>query len=323
MIPIIQIVFGLIVLLGSADFLVRGAISIAQRFGVSTLMIGLTVVAFGTSTPEFVTTLAAAMRGMPGMAVGNIVGSNMANSLLIIGVAALACPFECSTRAVTRDGMVMLGATLLFVAIALFGGIERWHGAVLLATLFIYLGFSYRAESRRPEIENPLVQEVTEIKGVPSRTGVAVATVLAAMAGLVVGSRLLVAGGTEIAVIFHVSQEVIGLTMIAVGTSLPELATVVMASLRRHGDVAMGNIVGSNIFNLLAIGGGVSILEPLPVPAQILNFDLWAMLGVTCLMVLMLAKSRRVYRMQGAVLTGVYLFYVGAQYSPLRQVFDF
>ena len=321
LVPFIEATLGLIVLLVSADFLVRGAIAVAQRFGVSALMIGLTVVAFGTSAPEFVTSLAAAMRGLPGMAAGNIVGSNIANSLLIVGAAAVIRPIMCSARAVSRDAMVMVAATLLFIGLALVGGILRWHGAILLVALFTYLGWSYRAEIRLRPDANPMEQEVKNIQGVPTKLWMALATLLAAMLGLVVGSRLLVDGGVAIATIFEVPDAVIGLTLIAFGTSLPELATVIIAALRRHGDVAIGNIVGSNIFNLLAIGGGVSVLEGMRIPTQIVRFDLWALLAATGLLVLMLARSHRIARIKGGIFMVAYIAYIGAQYGPLRHVF--
>ena len=249
-------------------------------------------------------------------------GAAFDQARIVIGAACLVRPFVCSARVVTRDGMVMVAATVLFIAMALMGGIERWQGVILLATLFIYLGTSYRSESRHPKLDNPMAQEVEEIKGIPTHVGLAFSTVFLATIGLALGSRLLVSGGIDIATMFGVPPEVIGLTLIALGTSLPELATVIIAALRRHGDVAMGNVVGSNIFNLLAIGGGVALVEPIRVPAQILRFDLWVMLAVAGMMMLMLAGSRTTRRWQGALLTVVYLVYIGAQYGPLRYVFD-
>ncbi len=300
----------------------RGAVSIAQRMGVSTLMIGLTVVAFGTSAPEFVTALTAAARGLPGMAIGNIVGSNIANILLIVGVAALVCPFECSPQAISRDGMMMLVASCLFVLFAVLGGITAVQGFVLVAALFIYLGNSYLRETRQISAKRSIAEEVGEIENVPHSGVTAAIIVIASMAGLALGSRLLVSGGIEIAGMLGVPDAVIGLTLIAIGTSLPELATVVMASIRRHGDVAMGNVVGSNIFNLLAIGGGVALIQPMTVSAQILRFDIWVMLGVSVFLVAALFKTSKVGRIRGAMMFLAYLLYVSAQFGPLRHMFD-
>ena len=314
----IQAGIGLALLLFCADFLVRGAVGLARQFGISTLMIGLTVVACGTSAPEFVTALAAALRGNEGMAVGNVVGSNIANMMLILGIAAAIRPIVCSTRVIQRDAVILLAATLVFVAIALFAVIDRWQGVILVACLLVYLYSSYRLELREPAADAVHVREAEEVTGVPSRAWKSGALVVAGLVGIVIGAELLVRGGIGIAELAGVSDAVIGLTLIAVGTSLPELATVVVASLRGHGDVALGNVLGSNIFNLLAIAGGVAIVEPLSIPGEILQFDLWVMAAITALLWPLMITGRRLSRGEGWLLAGLYVVYIALQFVGVR-----
>ncbi len=321
LIDFIQAGVGLILLVSCADYLVRGAVNLAHRLGLSTLIIGLTVVALGTSAPEFVAALTAALNDVPEMAVGNVVGSNIANLLLVLGVAALIKPIVCSPRAIKRDGWAMVFATVAFVVLGLANGIVQWHGALLLVIFAAYLLGSFRAERAMAGNAAVHVQEAQEVVKSPMRLHVAIAMVVVSLIGIIIGAQLLVTGGVGIARAFGVSEAVIGLTLIAVGTSLPELATVAMASIRGHGDVAVGNILGSNIFNLLAIGGGIAIIHPLPIPAQILHFDFWVLLAASLSMIVVTVFFARIPRVPAALMLTVYAAYIAVQFGPVRSIF--
>ncbi len=308
---------GLALLLFSADFMVRGAVGVARRIGLSPLVIGLTVVAIGTSAPELVTTLTATLEGAPDLALGNVIGSNLANMLLILGVAALMQPVVCAPSVIARDGSMVLAATALFVAFAMTGMFELWHGFVLLGSLAVYLGWTYRAE--RTSSEDSLhAREVEDVNGVPERGWISAIFLIGGLVGTVLGAKLLVDGGVAVAESLGVSKTVIGLTLVAIGTSLPELAIVVVASMRGHSDVALGNVLGSNIFNLLGITGIVSIVTPLAVPASLLEFDIWLLLGVTLLLLPMMLTGGRLSRREGALLLVLYGAFLALQFESLR-----
>jgi cation:H+ antiporter len=293
-------------LLAFADFLVRGAVGLARIVGLSPLIIGLTVVAFGTSAPEFVTAFTATLDGAPAMATGTIVGSNIANILLILGIAAVTRPIACSRRIVGRDGMVVLLVAVVFAAIAMFGDFSRSTGLALLAGLIAYVAITYGYERRVCASASLHALETEEISRTPGRPWVALAMLAAGIAGIVVGADLLVDGAVDIARTLGVSDALIGLTLIAVGTSLPELATALMASWRNHGDVALGNVLGSNIFNVLAIAGGVSVVSPIVVPAEIVRFDIWVMLASSALLLPLMISDRRISRREGGALLFLY-----------------
>jgi cation:H+ antiporter len=298
-------------LLAFADFLVRGSVGLARLIGLSPLIIGLTVVAFGTSAPEFVTSLAASLGGTPAMATGNIVGSNVANILLILGVAAAMRPIACTREIIGRDGVAVLVSGAIFAAIAVMGDFTRLGGALLLACLAGYIGLTYRFERAARRSASLHTLEAEEIAGTPERPWVAVAMVLAGLIGIVVGAELLVRGAADIARLLGLSDAVIGLTLIAIGTSLPELATVIMASWRNHGDVALGNVLGSNIFNVLAIAGGVTVISPIAVPPEIAHVDIWVMLGASLLLMPLMISDRRISRREGGLLLALYACYLG------------
>ena len=305
----------------AADYLVRGAVALARLNGVSPLIIGLTVVAIGTSAPEFVTALAAARSGATDMAVGNVVGSNIVNMLLILGIAAAIRPIAVSVKVVARDAMMVLGATALFVAIGFTGGYNHWQGALLLFCLIGYLYLTYKAEKSQQNQDALHAREAEEVAGVPKRPGVAVAFLILGLLGIVIGAKLLVHGGLGIAAAFDVSRTIVGLTLIAIGTSLPELAIVIVASWRGHSDIALGNVLGSNIFNLLGVTGAVAMIEPLEMPIEIMSFDIWVLLGVTILLLPLMITENRISRIEGRVLVGLYFAYLAAQLEPVRQLF--
>lgn len=304
----LELAAGLVLLLVGGEALVRGAVAVATRLGVSPLVIGLTLVGFGTSTPELITSIEAARTGAPGIAVGNVVGSNIANILLILGVSAALLPVAVQRRSFRRDGAVLILVTLLLVGLALFGEIGRLAGGILVLGLLAYTAWSFLAERDR-------VAEGVEL---PTGMGLPLGLVwaLGGIAGVIIGASLLVGASVELARLAGISETVIGLTLVAVGTSLPELATSIMAAIRRQGDVAFGNIVGSNLFNILGILGITGLVIPVPVPPEVLSFDLWVMLGVTLLMVLFAVTGWRITRGEGAVFLALYVLYTAVQFAP-------
>lgn len=308
-------------MLFAADYLVRGAVAIARLIGVSPLIIGLSVVAVGTSAPEFVTALSAALSGASDMAIGNVVGSNIVNMLLILGIAAMIRPINVSVKVIARDAMMVVGATALFVAIGLTGGFNQWQGALLVCCLIGYLYLTYKAERAESNKEALHAREAEDVGGVPQRTWVAIAFLAGGLAGIVIGAKLLVSGGLGIAEAFEVSRTIVGLTLIAVGTSLPELAIVIVASWRGHSDIALGNVLGSNIFNLLGVTGGVAMITPLAMPIEVMNFDIWVLLGMTILLLPLMITENRISRAEGRLLAGLYIVYLAAQLGPVRQLF--
>ncbi|WP_299842077.1 calcium/sodium antiporter [uncultured Jannaschia sp.] len=310
----IELFSGLALLVAGGEALVRGASSLAARLGVSPLLIGLTVVGFGTSTPELVTSLQAAFAGSPGIAVGNVIGSNIANALLILGIAAILMPFAVERRAFLRDGTALLAATLAAVAIGLWGELSRPAGAVLLAGLVLYLAMAYRSErivdtgTMADEGATPALPAAPQTPA--TRLPLALMWAVGGIALTVLGARLLVNASIDLAGLWGVPDAVIGLTIVAVGTSLPELVTSVVAALRRQGAIAFGNVVGSNLYNILGILGITALVKPIPVPPQIAVLDIWVMLGATVALVAVAVTGWRVSRGEGMALLAAYAAYV-------------
>lgn len=310
----LQVLGGFMLLLGGAEFLVRGAVQVAARAGLSAMLIGMTVVAFGTSAPEFVVSLSAALDGAPGIALGNVIGSNIANIWLILGATAVFAPVVVDVRAVIRDGLMLVGSSLLFTWLCLLGTIESVAGALLLFLLFAYFLRSYLRERANGSASAHLHErEAEEFQDVKMNAWLAWLSLLGGLAAVAYGAEVLVDGGTQIARSAGVPEEVIGLTLIAFGTSLPELAASVMAAWRGHTDVAIGNVVGSNLFNLLGVAGGVAAITTLPVPDQIRDFDLWVMMAATVMMLAFLLQGSRLGRREGALFVGIYAAYVAVQ----------
>lgn len=304
---------GLVLLVVGGELLVRGAVELARKFRISPLLIGLTLVGFGTSTPELVTSLQAAFSGSPGIAVGNVVGSNLANILLILGVAALIFPITIARETFKRDGAVLAAATLMCVAAVLVGRLTPWIGALFVAALAGYIYFAFWQERRSNAAAH--VAAGSPVSDAPKPTPVQILLDLALVVGglllTILGARLLVASAIEVATQFHVSQTLIGLTVVAVGTSLPELVTSVMAALRKHGDIAFGNIVGSNIYNVFGILGVTAMVKPIDVPAEIANFDVWVMLAATVLLFIVALSRWKITRLEGGTMLASYVAYVG------------
>ena len=310
---------GLVLLILGGDFLVRGAVQVAERLGVSPLVIGLTLVGFGTSMPELVTSVRAALSGAPGIAYGNIVGSNIANILLIVGASALVTPVVVARAALRRDAAVMLVVAAVFAALALAVPFGPLVGGGFVLALVAYIWLTIQQERRGAptgalhdkEVALGAVDPALEPGAKRPAIWTALALALGGLVAILLGGGLLVDGAVTLARTFGISETVIGLTIVAIGTSMPELVTSLMAALRRQGDVAFGNIVGSNIYNILGIGGATALIAPGAVPVEIARFDALVMLGVTLLLVLVAATGLKVDRREGGVLLagyGIYLF---------------
>lgn len=303
---------GLALLTLGGETLVRGAVNAARGLGVSPLLVGLTVVGFGTSTPELVTSLTAAFKGSPGIAVGNVVGSNIANILLILGVTALILPLTVARDAYRRDGLMLAVTTLAALAAVLAGFLGRWLGAAFLLALVAYIVWAYLNErnSADPEAERQ-VHLAEDAGGGTMSVPVALLLTVVGIALTVFGARLLVSAAIAIAQGIGISDTIIGLTVVAVGTSLPELVACAIAAWRRHADVALGNVVGSNIYNVFGILGTTAVVHPIPVPPEIARLDIWVLVAVTALLLLFLRTGLTLKRWEGAVFLALYLGYVG------------
>ncbi len=311
MMTYVLLVVGLALLAIGGEVLVRGATQAARMLGVSPLLIGLTLVGFGTSTPELVTSLTAAFEGSPGIAIGNVVGSNSANILFILGLTALIMPLSVDKAAFKRDGLMLVVSALACLGGILLGFMDRWLGIVFLLGLIGYIVWAYMGERRSNDAECKMQEHKAEdAGGVPGGLFGALAFAVGGIAITIVGARFLVDSAIDIAKGLGVSDTIIGLTVVAVGTSLPELITSVVAALRKHSDVALGNIIGSNIYNVLGILGVTALIKPISVPPQIAQLDIWVMLGATALLLVFLRSGWKLVRWEGVVFMGLYAAYV-------------
>ncbi len=305
---------GLVLLFIGGEALVRGAVSIAARFGMPPLIIGLTIVGFGTSMPELLVSLKAAFDGAPDIAVGNVVGSNTANILLILGVAAVIYPIPTAIPGIRRDLVMVTLVAAFTLVLGYLGHVSRLMGAAMFVTLCAYL--FYAAVYGKKEEE----KEDDEHAPVPMPLWMQLAYIAGGLAGLVIGADLLVRGATSIARGYGISEAVIGLTIVAVGTSLPELATSAVAAFRRHSEIAIGNVLGSNIFNIIGILGATAVFHPVAIAPSIASFDIPLMLGVTVLLALMLLGLKSINRLAGAAFLLLYMGYCGYLFTQMPGV---
>ena len=310
--PWIFVALGLLTLLLAGDFLVKGAINLAFRLGISALVVSLTVVAFGTSAPELLIVLSAMADDAPGLALGNIIGSNTANILLVLGLPAMVAGLFTTNLDTKKSFVLMVFASVIFIVLAFIGPFIWWHGALLLVALAaIFLDQAMQAQRgrRATEAAAGAAENVESIN--LSMAGWKISLyLLLGLAGLPVGAKVLVVNAEIIAQDFGMSETAIGLTLIAVGTSLPELATTTIAAIRRQADVALGNVIGSNMINLLAIIGIASLVGPIPVAEEFLTFDLWVMLVASFLLIPFVFFRQNITRIWGLVLTLLYMAYL-------------
>jgi len=302
---ILLVLGGFILLGGGGEGLVSGAVSLADRLKVPPLIIGLTVIAFGTSAPELTVSIQAAFQGQPDIAVGNIIGSNISNMLLVLGISALIQPIIVEGKELSRDGIFMFLVTLGFCFIAFYGDITRLVALGMVWVIGFYSVYLYRLGS-----DVDATQEVSE--NLLAGASVFVCFVILALGTIAVvwGSDLLVKGAVILATEFGVSEGVIGLTVVAIGTSLPELAISILAALRGHAALAVGNIVGSNIYNILLILGVTGLVHPIAIAPDFLLIDIWMLLGVSGLTVFLLSCQQGISRVFGGLFLATYIIYI-------------
>jgi cation:H+ antiporter len=314
---VVLLVLGLVLLVGGAELLVKGASGLATSAGISPLVVGLTVVAFGTSAPELAVSISAGLSGQGDIALGNVVGSNIANVLLILGVSALVAPLVVSRQLVRLDVPLMIGVSVLLLLLSMDGAVSRLDGVLLVVGIVTYttamIRLGRRDASATAARAHALATERGEVVVPQAGPGLAVqvALLLAGLALLVLGSRWLVNGAVAIATLMGVSQLVIGLTVVAVGTSLPEIATSILATLRGARDLAVGNVVGSNLYNILAILGISAAISPggIPVAPAALGFDIPVMIAVAVACLPVAFNGYMIARWEGALFLGYYLAY--------------
>lgn len=311
-------IFGFGLLIIGAELLVRGASNLALVMGITPLVIGLTVVAFGTSAPEIAINLQAALGEQSDLAIGNVVGSNILNILLILGIAALIAPIKVSQRLIRLDVPIMIGASCLLLIFALDGGLSTWEGLIFIILMISYTSFSIIKGRPRPvQLPSEEVTEEQEIipTALPSNKTYAIPLqiifIIVGLGLLVQGSRWLVFGGVAIAEYFGISQLIIGLTILAIGTSLPEIATVVVASLRGKQELIVGNVVGSNLFNILLVLGLSSLIAPqvIEVSPAALAFDIPIMVAVAVVCLPIFFTDNLIERWEGGLFVAYYLVY--------------
>jgi len=320
---------GFCLLLAGGEGTVRGSVLLAKTFSISPMIIGLIVVGLGTSLPELLVGINAALIGAPGLVVGNVLGSNVANLLLILGAAILLTPFSLKPSLIRFDAVAMMVATLLFFFLAITGQLVPWKGLVLLVFMMAYLALTLRRNIRiknsGPDKHVEFTAETNlfskKFTGLTLRRWISNNPVISSTTFIVMGiilmvsgAELLVGGATELAEKFGVPDEVIGLTVIAIGTSLPELAAAIVAAYRKHPDLCVGNVVGSNIFNVCGIAGITTLVTALPISETIINFDLLVFLGATACIFFFLVTGLRFPRLLGVTLIGLYVAYIITQY---------
>lgn len=309
LIDISLIVIGLILLIAGGEFLVKGAVGISVKAKLSKLVIGMTVVSFGTSTPELLVSLQSASEGLPEIAIGNVIGSNIANLALVLGVTVLIFPMPVARNTIKYDWPMMMLASLLFFVFAYDLQIQRWEGLTLFLLLVIFIIFIIM-KSRKSQ-----VVEVDEIPGIEDLTQKIsvwknILYLLIGLLGLYFGSNWLISGAKSLALEVGLSNHVIGITIVAFGTSVPELATSVVAAYKKETDISVGNLIGSNIFNIMAVLGLTAIVKPIGVEENVLSWDILWMIGFALLLLPMMVFNRKVGRFSGFILLGLYIFYI-------------
>jgi cation:H+ antiporter len=304
--------FGIILLIRGGDWTIDAAIYIARKAGVSPLVVGFTIVAFGTSLPELLVSINANLSGSPGIAIGNVLGSNIANILLVIGATATVCTIHVVPRQIARDLILMLAATILFAALLIYGDITRMSGFAMIAVLLAYVLWQYikaqQGQIPMEEIDNP------EFKNL----GKAVLFLIVGLGAIALGAEFLVRGAKTGALIIGVPEAVIGLSIIAIGTSLPELTTCLIAAARKQPDLILGNIIGSNVFNILMIIGVTSSIKPIAVSSiapQLVDIDIWLTMGVSVAFTAILLIYQKIPRFLGVAFLVAYFAYIIAIYA--------
>jgi len=307
---IIYLGAGLILLFLGGESLLRGSVAIAEKLNLSTLFVSMVLVGFGTSAPELMVSVAAATKGAPNIALGNVIGSNIANILLILGLSAAFMPIICRRHEMMRDMLAVLISSIVLTGLALNGSISQITGLLMLISLISYISYAYITQ-RSNTVKDTIHRERLEADtGVSSLSfHVAAALCIVGFLSLASGAHFLVEGAASIAARFGISKAVIGLTIVAVGTSLPELATAVVSAIRRHADVVIGNVIGSNLFNILGVLGATAAVSPIPFSGRLAEVDIWIMLIVAVGLAPMIWAGRRIGRIDGIIFVSLYGMY--------------
>lgn len=302
----LEIIIGFVILLASGHFLVKGGVCLAKRFKISTLVVGLTIVSLGTSAPELFVSLSAALKNHPDIALGNVVGSNISNIGLVLGLSALILPIPVRSRSVKFDWPVMMFSGVLLFLFGLDGYLNRFEGIILTTLLSAFIVFLVM-RSRQANMKSRTVREIYKL----SLPG-AIAIVLVSSVGLMFGANFLVEGATEMAMSFNVSERAISISMIAVGTSLPELVTSLIAAMKNETDISIGNIIGSNVYNTFGILGITGIVEPLSISKEIMSYDIiWMFAFYVLLFIFILPlKGGIIHRYKGFLFLILYLIFI-------------
>ncbi len=299
---------GLIVLILGGDFLIKGSSSFALKMNLSPLVVGLTIVAFGTSTPELLISIKAALTSSPDLAMGNVIGSNICNLALVLGLTAIISPIYVKRNTIWIDWPMTMGSSLLLYILVREGFINSYEGLIFIGILVLYLFFVIRKSRKDQSVAKELQQEFNLPKS--SSTYLKDFTYIAlGSIGLFLGAELFVGGAQDLARNMGIEERIIGITVVALGTSLPELVTSTVASFKKETDLALGNLMGSNIFNILSILGITSIIKEIKVNDVILNTDIIWMLGITLIILPMMLSKRRIGRVEGAILLFIYIYY--------------
>lgn len=307
----ILFIIGLGLLLLGGEWLVKGAVSLAKRLSVPPFIIGLTIVAFGTSAPELIVSLRAALGGNGGLALGNVVGSNIANVLLVLGLPALFAPIMCQGKGMRTNVLILVVITVLFTALLFTGHLNRLDGLILFGVLIAFLAFQLFQARSQKAVQQQLAA-VEELEAKPTSRAKTALLLLAGLIALPAAAELTVDSAVQIASLWQVPDHIIGLTIVAIGTSLPELATAVMAARAASTSVLLGSIIGSNFFNIAAIMGITAIVVPVPVSEHILSFDIWVLALSTLCLVLLATLKLTIGKASGAILFGGYAAYLVA-----------
>jgi cation:H+ antiporter len=309
------LILGLITLIVGGEFLVNGAVDIAKKFHISSLVIGMTVISFGTSAPELIVSISAALTGTPEIAIGNVVGSNIANIALVLGITVMIFPIVVDRNSKILDWPMMAFASILFFVFAVFFGthntIEQWEGTILFAILIGFIYYLISSSRKKTKLENKAtITEDNEDDKPPMKPIKATLYLLLGLVGLYFGAKWLVENAIVIAKTFNVSDSVIGLTVIAFGTSVPELATSAVAAFKKETDISIGNLIGSNLFNIMAVIGITAMIKPIPVTELVIKSDMIWMLAITFALLPLMLIGKKLGRLQGVMLFGTYVVYI-------------
>lgn len=305
---------GFVYLLLGGDLLIRGSLGLARQSSIPPMVVGMTVVAMGTSAPELMVSSYSAVSGHADIAIGNVIGSNIANVLLVLGVPALIYPIVFNQNGVVMQTGLMILITALFIILCFFSPLGVYDGLLMLFLLVIVLTLTMRGTSIIPGLEEEVEEEMERVMGVPSASWKIALYVLLGVVTLPLGANLVVEGAVGIASSWGVNEAIIGLSLIAIGTSLPELSTTVISAMHKSSDVAIGNVIGSNFFNILAIMGVTTLIADVPVPEELMTWDIWVMLGSSMILFVYALGKFRLGPVAGIVLLLLYVAYMTSLY---------